>query len=134
MRIQLQWLTKKAEKKGEEKKKILKRKFQQLNEEKIKFDKELNDFMAQQRTQNSNLIKKVVYNNSSKQLTEKQMNLLALGLNFAIAPKKFPLIEYIAATEKLCQSIERGEDDESVESAQQIRHFKSHYKRSWNEN
>ena len=64
----VQWLTKKAEKKGEEKKKILKRKFQQLNEEKIKFDKELNDFMAQQRTQNSNLNKKVVYNNSSKQL------------------------------------------------------------------
>ena len=44
----VQWLTKKAEKKGEEKKKILKRKFQQLYEEKIKFDKELNDFMAQQ--------------------------------------------------------------------------------------
>ena len=56
----------------------------------------------QQQSQNSNLNKKVVYNNSSKQLTEKQMNLLALGLNFAIAPKKLPLqlIEYIAATKK----------------------------------
>ena len=73
--------------KGDEKKNILKRKFQQLNEEKMKLDKELNDFMAQQRTQNSNLNKKVVYNNSSKQLTEKQMNLLALGFNFAIARK-----------------------------------------------
>ena len=62
-----------------------------------KFDKELNDFMVPQRTQNSNLNKKVVYNNSSKQLTEKQMNLLALGWNFVIAPKKFPLIDYIAA-------------------------------------
>ena len=86
-------LTKKAAKKGDEKKKILKQKFQQLNEEKIKFDKELNAFMAQQRTQNSHVNKKVVYNNnSSKQLTEKQMHLLALGLNFTIASKKFPLI------------------------------------------
>ena len=42
----VQWLTKKAEKKGEEKKKILKRKFQQLNEEKIKFEKELNNLLA----------------------------------------------------------------------------------------
>jgi len=41
----IQWLTKKADKTGMEKKKILKRKFQQLNEEKIKFDKELNDFI-----------------------------------------------------------------------------------------
>ena len=39
----MQWLTKKAEKKGDEKKNVLKRKFQQLNEEKMKFDKELND-------------------------------------------------------------------------------------------
>ena len=37
----MQWLTKKAEKKGDEKKNILKQKFQQLNGEKLKFDKEL---------------------------------------------------------------------------------------------
>ena len=117
----IQWLTKKADKTGMEKKKILKRKFQQLNEEKIKFDKELNDFMTQQQAHNPQVNKKVVYNNSSKKLTEKQINILALGLNFAIAPKKFPLIEYIAATEKLCQSIEQGGDDESMERAQQIR-------------
>ena len=30
------------------------------------------------------------------------------------------IFQYIAATEKLCQSIEQGVDDESVERAQQI--------------
>ena len=44
-----------------------------------------------------------------------------MGLNFAITPKKFPLIEYITAAEKLCQSIEQIGDDESIEKAQQIR-------------
>ena len=36
--------------------------------------------------------KKVVYNNSSRVLLEEQMELLALGLNFGLAPKKFPLV------------------------------------------
>ena len=47
--------------------------------------------------------KKVVYNNSSRFLTEEQMNLLALSLNFGSALKKFPLVEYVAATEDPCQ-------------------------------
>ena len=46
-------------------------------------------------------MKKVVYNNSSKELSPKQQKILELGLNFAIMPKKFPLLEYIAATENL---------------------------------
>ena len=112
----VQWLTKKADKKGTEKKKALKRKFHQLQEEKLLFEKELNEFIMRKEAETPKIDKKVVYNNSSKQLTEKQISLLALGLNFAIAPRKFPLVEYITATEKLCQTIEKAED-ESVEKA-----------------
>ena len=54
-------------------------------------------------------------------MSQKKIELLALGLNFAITPKKFPLIEYITAAEKLCQSIKQIGDDESIEKAQQIR-------------
>ena len=38
------------------------------------------------------LKKKVVYNNSSKRLTEEQLDVLALGLNFGIIPRRFPLV------------------------------------------
>jgi hypothetical protein len=117
----LQWLNKKAQTKALEKKKTLRKKFQQLNEEKKQFEKELHDFMMENKNTNLNVNKKVVYNNSSKELSQKQIELLALGLNFAITPKKFPLIEYITAAEKLCQSIEQIGDDESIEKAQQIR-------------
>ena len=65
--------------------------------------------------------RKVVYNNSSKKLTEEQLEVLALGLNFGITPKKFPLVEYIQAAELLCQKLEEGEDTESVEKARSIR-------------
>ena len=41
---------------------------------------------------------KVVYNNSSKVLTEEQMELLALSRNIGLAPKKLPLVEYLAET------------------------------------
>ena len=47
--------------------------------------------------------------------------MLKLGLNFGITPKRFPLIEYITATEKLCQSLEEHEMAEDVEKAQRIR-------------
>ena len=77
--------------------------------------------------------KKVVYNNSSKVLTEEQLELLALGLNFGLAPRKFPLVEYVAATEDLCQKLEKIGDGESVEKARMIRnevfiHLKKGYK------
>ena len=67
--------------------------------------------------------RKVVYNNSSRKLTEEQMDLLAMhmGLNFGIAPRKFPLVEYITATEALCQRLEECGDSESVEKARAIR-------------
>ena len=44
-----------------------------------------------------------------------------MGLNFSITPNKFPLLEYIAAAEDLCQSLEGFGDDESLEKAQKIR-------------
>ena len=77
--------------------------------------------------------RKVVYNNSSKKLSEEQMELLALGLSFGIAPKKFPLIEYVTATEFLCQKLEECGDAESIEKARAIRnevftHLKRGYK------
>ena len=77
--------------------------------------------------------KKIVYNNSSKKLTEEQMELLALGLNFGLTSKKFPLVEYVTATEDLCQKLEKIGDDESLEKARLIRnevflHLKRGYK------
>ena len=58
--------------------------------------------------------------NSSKKLTEEQMELLALGLNFGLTSKKFPLVEYVTATEDLCQKLEKIGDDESLEKARLI--------------
>ena len=51
-----------------------------------------------------------MYNNSSKQLTKEQLEVLALGLNFGIVSRKFPMVEYItaAAMEVLCQKLEEG--------------------------
>ena len=57
-------------------------------------------------------------------VTEK---LLELGLSFAITPKRFPLLEYIAATKNLCKSLEDCEDDESMEKAQKIRNIVIHH-------
>ena len=76
---------------------------------------------------------KVVYNNSSKQLTEEQIELLSLGLNFGVTPKEFPLLEYVTAAEVLCQRLEEVGDAESVEKARFVRnemflHLKRSYK------
>ena len=49
--------------------------------------------------------------------------MLELGLNFAVTQKKFPLLEYIAAAEDLCQSLGERGDDESMEKAQKIRNI-----------
>jgi len=67
--------------------------------------------------------KKVVYNNSSRKLMDKEIELLSLGLNFGLTPKKFPLVEYITATEVLCKSLEDTGVDEDIENAQKIRNL-----------
>ena len=118
------WLQKKAEMKSKDKKKNLKRKFDILCAEKIKENQKIN---LERSKPESMPRKQVVYNNSSKKLSPKQEKLLELGLSFAITPKKFPLLEYIAATENLCKSLEDCEDDESMEKAQKIRNIVIHH-------
>jgi len=71
----------------------------------------------------SSMDKKIIYNNSKRIFNQKEIDLLSLGLSFGITPKKFPLIEYIAATEKLCQSLEEMGDPDSMARAQGIRNL-----------
>ena len=81
---------------------------------------EKNNVRIYQQAEENPTKKKIVYNNSSKKLTADQEKLLELGLNFSITPRKFPLLEYIAAAEDLCQSLEGFGDDESIDQAQKI--------------
>jgi hypothetical protein len=107
------------------KKKSLRLKFDKLIEEK-QLLKELSIEETKNKSVNldfRNPMRKIVYNNSSKKLTSDQEILLELGLNFTLTPKKFPLLEYIAAAEDLCMSLEEYGDDESVEKAQRIRNI-----------
>ena len=46
--------------------------------------------------------------------------MLALGLNFGVAPRKFLLVEYVTATEALCQRLEELGDAESVKKPRAI--------------
>jgi hypothetical protein len=69
--------------------------------------------------------KKIVYNNSCRELSTNEIELLSLGLNFGLSSKKFPLVEYIVASERLCLSLEEIKDDESIEKAQKIRNLVS---------
>ena len=120
----MRWLMKKAKDKSKLKKKTLKGKFEKLDEEKKMMDQIFEANTKNKSSGNNNSpLKTVVYNNSNKVLSEKQLRILELGLNFAITPKKFPLIEYIAATESLRQSLEEYGDDESMEKAQTIRNI-----------
>ena len=99
----LKWLQKKAIEKVKPKKKSLRLKFDKLIEEK-QLLKELSIEETKNKSVNSdfrNPMRKIVYNNSSKKLTSDEEKLLELGLNFAITPKKFPLLEYITAAEDL---------------------------------
>ena len=61
--------------KGLEKTKTLRKKFQQLNEENSKkqFENELHDFMMENKTTNLDVNKKVVCNNSSKELSQQHI-------------------------------------------------------------
>ena len=53
-----------------------------------------------------------VRNISSKPLTEAQVRLLSHGPNYAVVPKKPLTMEYIAAIEKACTSLQPGKADE----------------------
>ena len=59
--------------------------------------------------------------------------MLSLGLNFRIATKKNPLLEFVTAAEVLCQRLEEVRDAESVVKARYVRnevfpHLKRSYK------
>ena len=89
------------------------------------FEKNQAEIQKAEKIKISGLDKKIIYNNSKRVFNQREMDLLSLGLNFGITPKKFPLIEYIAATEKLCQSLEEIGDPDSMARAQGIRNLVS---------
>ena len=97
------WLQKKAADKAKSKKKSLRSKLDKLLEEKQMLKdlslEEKNNVRIYQQAEENPTKKKIVYNNSSKKLTADQEKLFELGLNFSITPRKFPLLEYIAAAE-----------------------------------
>ena len=82
------WPEKKAKDKSISKKESLKGKFIKLNSEKKLMEELLqaNEVKNLNEVGSNNLLKKVIYNNSSKILPSKQQKVLELGLNFAITP------------------------------------------------
>ena len=108
----------------------LKKKYRFLLEEKKKLDKlwrkkqeQVNKDNQKRKKLDSRCDKKVVYNYSSRVLSEKEIELLSLGCNFGTTPKKFPLVEYITATEMLCKSLEETGEPDAIEKAQAIRNL-----------
>ena len=89
------------------------------------FEKTQAEIQKAEKIKISGLDKKIIYNNSKRVFNQREMDLLSFGLNFGITPKKFPLIEYIAATVKLCQSLEEIGDPDSMARAQGIRNLVS---------
>ena len=53
-----------------------------------------------------------VRNHSKTPLTEAQQRLLSHGPNFVITPRDLPTIEYIVATEKVCNQLSQGKAEE----------------------
>ena len=99
----INWLKKKVRGKTKSVKIKLSRKFKCLLDEKAKLESERRNRKKEEKVKNIRKLdprceKKAVYNNSTRKLTEKEMELLSLGLNFGLTPKKFPLVEYITAT------------------------------------
>ena len=58
---------------------------------------------------------KLVKNLSSRNLTEKEKDVLALGLNFAVTPRQIPTQQIIASMESTATQLNK-------ETAQQLRH------------
>ena len=63
-------------------------------------------------TSNINNNNKWVRNYSKTPLTEAQHGLLSHGPNFVITPRELPTLEYIAATEKVCNQLSQGKVEE----------------------
>ena len=116
-----------VQRKTREVRKRIFRKLDKLVEEKKQriLEKEQAEMKKAEQVKISGLDKKIIYNNSKRIFNQKEMDLLSLGLSFGITPKKIPLVEYIAATEKLCQLLEEIGDPHSMARAQDIRNFVS---------
>ena len=63
-------------------------------------------------TSNINNNNKWVRNYSKTPLTEAQHRLLSHGPNFVITPRELPTLEYIVATEKVCNQLTQGKAEE----------------------
>ena len=50
-------------------------------------------------------IKKWVMNCSDRTLSEPEKRVLAKDLNYSVAPKKFPVVDYITATANACKNL-----------------------------
>ena len=126
----IKWLRKKIRKKVKLVKTRLKKKLNFLVEEKKKMDEfqrkkkeEMKERNKSHEKMDSRCDKKVVYNNSSRVLNEKGIELLSLRLKFGLTPIKFPLVEYISATEMLCKSLEQVDQLNAIEKSQVIQNF-----------
>ena len=56
-----------------------------------------------------------------QRVTEEQRELLSLGLNFGVASKRVPLVEYIAAVESVVQQLQGSGDVEAIKTATDIK-------------
>ena len=72
--------------------------------------------------------KKVVRNLSERTLTESETDVLALGLNFAVAPKAVPVVDIIAAFECAANELPVARSDLKQNGGTQasIYHAQSH--------
>ena len=103
------WLIKIARWKSRESKSKLDCKYKYLfNEKKLQLKAE-NDEKNRIAVAKFKCEKTLIYNGSGIELTKEETKLLSLGLNFCVAPKKFPLVEHIAAIEQLCDVIQERE-------------------------
>ena len=114
------WLTKIAQWKSRESKLRLHSKYKYLVVEKQ------TEVRAQIEEKNRIAIAKfkcdrtIIYNDSGIELSNDESELLSLGLNFCIAPKKFPLVEHITAIEQLCEIIDERDQSDRSETIRNI--------------
>ena len=60
----------------------------------------------------SDCISKWVKNCSDRLLSDPELKVLAKGLNFAVTPKKIPIVDYVTATESACRNLGQSEAEE----------------------
>ena len=114
------WSQKNVNRRITKDKKRLQEKFQYLKEEKgiLQERKAEEEYAERVKKARERCKKKIVYDLTKEQkITNEERELLSLGLNFGIALKKFPLVEYITSIEKLTQTLEAMDDAEGIQKA-----------------